>query len=176
MLVDGTAQLYRAYFAVRGLSTSRGLPTNAIFGFTAMLRKLLKDERPDMIAVAFDLPGEVIPHHEFYSYEAKYIDEEGAGLEIPARLSDTLVREARELAIRSFQTLCCEGMARVDLFLTPDERFIMNEINTIPGFTRISMYPKLFDASGISYPDLIDKLVKLAIARHERQQGLKTSR
>ena len=122
------------------------------------------------------VPGEVIPHHEFYSYEAKYIDEEGAGLEIPAKLTDALVREAQELAIRSFETLCCEGMARVDLFLTPDERFVMNEINTIPGFTRISMYPKLFEASGISYADLIDRLVKLAIARHERQQGLKTSR
>jgi D-alanine-D-alanine ligase len=122
------------------------------------------------------VPGEVTPHHDFYSYEAKYIDKEGAGLEIPAKLSGKLVKEVQDLAIRSFQTLCCEGMARVDFFLTADDRLIMNEINTIPGFTRISMYPKLFEASGIPYPELIDRLVKLAIARHERQQGLKTSR
>jgi D-alanine-D-alanine ligase len=122
------------------------------------------------------VPGEVTPHHDFYSYEAKYLDEEGAGLEIPANLTDAQVKEAQDLAIRSFQTLYCEGMARVDFFLTADNRFIMNEINTIPGFTRISMYPKLFEASGIPYPDLIDRLVKLAIARHERQRGLKTSR
>ena len=126
--------------------------------------------------VIASVPGEVIPHHEFYSYEAKYIDEAGAGLEIPAQISDAVASEARELAIRSFRTLCCEGMARVDFFLTTGDRLIMNEINTIPGFTRISMYPKLFEASGISYSDLIDRLVKLAVARHERQQGLKTNR
>lgn len=122
------------------------------------------------------VPGEVIPHHAFYSYEAKYLDESGAGLEIPAKLSDAQVKEAQALAVESFQTLCCEGMARVDFFLTPDDRFVMNEINTIPGFTRISMYPKLFEASGLPYAELIDRLVKLAIARHERQQGLKRRR
>ena len=122
------------------------------------------------------VPGEVTPNHEFYSYDAKYIDEKGAGLAIPANLSADQVQQVQELAISSFQTLCCEGMARVDFFLTPDNRFVMNEINTIPGFTRISMYPKLFEASGIPYAELIDRLVKLAIARHERQQGLKTSR
>lgn len=122
------------------------------------------------------VPGEVRPTHDFYSYEAKYIDDKGAGLDIPADLPGGLVKEVQALAVESFQTLCCEGMARVDFFLTPDNQFVMNEINTIPGFTRISMYPKLFEASGIPYPELIDRLVKLAIARHERQQGLKTSR
>ncbi len=122
------------------------------------------------------LPGEITPHHDFYSYEAKYIDDKGAGLQIPAELTEALVSEVQALAVESFQTLYCEGMARVDFFLTPDDQFVMNEINTIPGFTRISMFPKLFEASGISYPDLIDRLVKLALARHERQQGLKTSR
>jgi D-alanine-D-alanine ligase len=122
------------------------------------------------------VPGEVTPTHEFYSYEAKYIDDKGAGLQIPARLTEDQVNAVQALAIESFQSLYCEGMARVDFFLTPDGQFVMNEINTIPGFTRISMYPKLFEASGISYADLIDRLVKLAIARHERQQGLKTSR
>jgi len=122
------------------------------------------------------VPGEVTPHHDFYSYEAKYIDEKGAGLKIPANLTEEQVRQVRDLAIESFLVLCCEGMGRVDFFLTPEGRFVMNEINTIPGFTRISMYPKLFEASGISYAELIDRLVKLAIARHERQQGLKTRR
>lgn len=122
------------------------------------------------------VPGEVIPHHEFYSYEAKYIDEQGAGLEIPADLTEEQAQRARDLAIETFQVLCCEGMARVDFFLTPDDRIVLNEINTIPGFTRISMYPKLFEASGIPYSELIDRLVQLAIDRHERDVKLKTSR
>ncbi len=120
--------------------------------------------------------GEVIPHHDFYSYEAKYIDENGAALVIPAGLPEEITQQAKDLAIETFQVLCCEGMARVDLFLTPDNHLVLNEINTIPGFTRISMYPKLFEASGVSYSELIDRLVQLAIARHERDVGLKTSR
>lgn len=116
------------------------------------------------------VPGEVIPHHDFYSYEAKYLDENGAALEIPADLTDDQVKRARALAIQVFQTLCCEGMGRVDLFLTADDRFFVNEINTIPGFTRISMYPKLWEASGVSYSGLIDRLVRLAIARHKRER------
>ncbi len=121
------------------------------------------------------VPGEIIPHHEFYSYEAKYIDEDGAGLKIPAELSESLVHEIQEIAIKTFMTLNCEGMARVDCFLTKDNKVFVNEINTIPGFTKISMYPKLWEASGISYADLIDTLIQLAIARHDRQKGLKTS-
>lgn len=122
------------------------------------------------------VPGEVIPHHAFYSYEAKYVDEAGAGLEIPAKLTADQVEEVQALAVEAFEVLCCEGMGRVDFFLTPEGRFVMNEINTIPGFTRISMYPKLFEASGISYPELIDRLVQFAIARHERDRALKTRR
>jgi D-alanine-D-alanine ligase len=122
------------------------------------------------------VPGEVIPRHEFYSYEAKYIDEHGAALEIPADLPFEVAQDVKDLAIETFQVLCCEGMARVDFFLTPDDRLVLNEINTIPGFTRISMFPKLFEASGISYSELIDRLVQLAIERHERDVKLKTSR
>jgi D-alanine-D-alanine ligase len=121
------------------------------------------------------LPGEIIPRHEFYSYEAKYIDEKGALLEIPANLSNEIVEKIQELAIKTFKVLCCEGMARVDFFLRDEKEVIVNELNTIPGFTRISMYPKLWEASGISYRELIDRLIHLALERHEREKKLKTS-
>ena len=121
------------------------------------------------------VPGEVMPQHEFYSYEAKYIDETGATLQIPAALSDDLVAKIQTMAVSAFTVLCCEGMARVDFFLTEDNGIIVNEINTIPGFTRISMYPKLWEASGISYTELIDRLIQLAIERHEREKAVATS-
>jgi len=120
------------------------------------------------------LPGEVIPSHEFYSYEAKYLDENGAALEIPARLPDSTVKRVQELAVQAFTVLCCEGLARVDFFLRDDE-VLLNEINTIPGFTRISMYPKLWEASGVSYTELIDRLIQLALDRHGSESRLKTS-
>ncbi|HET7674165.1 MAG TPA: D-alanine--D-alanine ligase [Gammaproteobacteria bacterium] len=121
------------------------------------------------------LPGEIIPSHEFYSYEAKYIDEHGAKLEIPARLPDQAVRRVQELAVKTFTTLGCEGMGRVDFFLRNTGDLLVNEINTIPGFTRISMYPRLWEASGIAYPELIDRLIRLALERFERERNLKTS-
>ncbi len=124
------------------------------------------------------LPGEVIPNktkHQFYSYQAKYIDEHGAALEIPANLPEHLVKCVQELSIKAFKVLGCEGMARVDCFLTDDQRILINEINTIPGFTRISMYPKLWEASGISYPELIDRLIQLAVERYEWEKKLTTS-
>ncbi|MBN1348129.1 D-alanine--D-alanine ligase [candidate division KSB1 bacterium] len=121
------------------------------------------------------LPGEVIPKHDFYSYQAKYIDENGAMLEIPAKLPNHLVTQIQYLAIRAFKTLCCWGMARVDLFLTPDEQIFINEINTIPGFTRISMYPKLWEATGISNTELIDRLIQLALEKYKTEKKLKSS-
>lgn len=121
------------------------------------------------------VPGEIIPTHEFYSYDAKYIDENGARLEIPAKLPKNVIRSIRELAIQTFKALCLEGMARVDFFLTPQNRVIVNEVNTIPGFTNISMYPKLWEASGISQPELVDRLIKLAIDRYKKEKSLKTS-
>lgn len=122
------------------------------------------------------IPGEVIPKHEFYSYEAKYIDENGAALEIPAKLTKTEIKKVQQVAVSAFKVLNCEGMARVDFFLKKNGEVLVNEINTIPGFTAISMYPKLWEASGISYSELLDKLVQLAIERHEREQKLKSSR
>ncbi|MDR3145968.1 MAG: D-alanine--D-alanine ligase [Treponema sp.] len=129
------------------------------------------------------VPGEVIATHEFYSYDAKYLDEKGAILEIPARIPEALRREVQELAVKAFRVLGAEGLARVDFFLENREppaggaacRVVVNEINTMPGFTRISMYPKLWEASGLSYTDLIDRLIELAISRFKKEKKLKTS-
>jgi D-alanine-D-alanine ligase len=118
------------------------------------------------------VPGEIIPTHDFYSYEAKYLDSNGARFVIPANLDEDTTKQVERLAIQTYQCLCCEGMARVDMFLTECGRLLINEINTIPGFTSISMYPKLWEASGIPYGDLIEKLLKLAIDRHERDSCL----
>ena len=119
--------------------------------------------------------GEVIPSHEFYSYEAKYLDEKGALLTIPADLPKDIINKVRELAVKTYKVLCCEGMGRVDCFVKNNGEVIVNEINTIPGFTKISMYPKLWDVSGVSYSELLDKLIKLAIDRFKKEQKLKTS-
>jgi len=119
------------------------------------------------------VPGEVVPADGFYSYRAKYVDENGAELRIPADLTDRQVRVVQEAALATFEALCCEGMARVDGFLTADDTFVVNEINTIPGFTRISMYPKLFEASGIAPAELTDRLIRLAVERHEAEATLR---
>ena len=122
------------------------------------------------------LPGEIIVQHDFYSYDAKYIDDQGARFEIPARLPRTVVKKIRALALQSYRVLCCEGMARVDFFLRANGQVVVNEINTIPGFTKISMYPKMWQASGISYPRLIDRLIKLALERAHEEKRLRTSK
>jgi D-alanine-D-alanine ligase len=118
-------------------------------------------------------PGEVIPHHEFYSYESKYLDENGAGLEIPAKLEPAKADEVKAMAKKVFSALGCEGLSRVDLFLKKDGTLLVNEINTIPGFTKISMYPKMMGATGIAYSDLIDRLIQLAIERTKEERALK---
>lgn len=111
------------------------------------------------------LPGEIIPHHDFYSYDAKYLDANGATFKIPAPLSPTLTQKIQTLALQTFETLCCRDFARVDFFLQANEQIFINEINTIPGFTSISMYPQLWEKSGLSYPDLIDRLLQFAWQR-----------
>jgi len=121
------------------------------------------------------LPGEIIPNHDFYSYDAKYIDDKGASLQIPANLDKDTIKNIQNMAIKVFETLCCEGLSRVDFFLKENGALIINEINTMPGFTKISMYPKMWEASGVSYTDLITRLVELAISRFERDKQLKTS-
>lgn len=119
------------------------------------------------------VPGEICPTHEFYSYAAKYLDENGAKLVLPAPLSNELQEKVRQLAKDIFNVLECEGMARVDLFLDKDTQEVyFNEINTIPGFTKISMYPKMMAESGVSYTALLTHLVKLAMQRHKLKSQL----
>jgi D-alanine-D-alanine ligase len=119
------------------------------------------------------IPGEIVPHHEFYDYAAKYL-EEGTRLLIPAKLNRTQVKRFQEYAVRAFRSLECLGMARVDFFLEHRTgRILLNEINTIPGFTSISMYPKLWEASGLSYRELLARLIDLALAQHREKQRTK---
>jgi D-alanine-D-alanine ligase len=117
------------------------------------------------------VPGEIIPNRDFYSYEAKYLNQDGAKLVIPANLPSAIIKKVQKLAIKTFQILECAGMARVDFFLSANDQLYVNELNSIPGFTKISMYPKLWEASGISYPALIDRLIELAIERHKRTKA-----
>jgi len=119
--------------------------------------------------------GEVVPAHEFYDYEAKYLDE-GSRLLIPAPVDPDVAENVRSIAIRAFLAVDAAGMARVDFFMERSSgRIIVNELNTLPGFTRISMYPKLWEASGLSYPRLIERLVDLAIERFNDKQRSQTA-
>ena len=119
--------------------------------------------------------GEIGTDDGFYSYEKKYIDADGAQLIIPASLEPDILRRVQQTAIAAFQVLESRGMARVDMFLTADSEIFVNEINTIPGFTAISMYPKLWRESGLSYTDLIDRLIQLALEEYELKSQLKTT-
>ena len=120
------------------------------------------------------IPGEIIANQDFYSYDAKYIAA-GSTAEIPAKISPKTTKQIQELAIKVFQVLNCEGLGRVDFFLKKNGEVFVNEINTIPGFTNISMYPKLWEASGIPLPKLLDRLIELAFERFEKEKKLKTS-
>lgn len=115
--------------------------------------------------------GEIVAHADWYDFDAKYADG-GMDLVVPARLDDETTARVRALAIESFVATDCEGMARVDFFVRPDGEVVVNELNTIPGFTATSVYAKLFAASGIPYPELLDRLVALALERHERRKLL----
>jgi D-alanine-D-alanine ligase len=112
-------------------------------------------------------PGEIVPsnRHGFYTYEAKYLDEEGAAIKVPADLAPGVSDTVRKLSIEAFRALGCEGLARVDFFLREDGSLVINEVNTLPGFTNISMYPKVMEALGISYAELVDRLIRHALAR-----------
>lgn len=115
------------------------------------------------------VPGEIIPLREFYDYEAKYVDG-NSELVVPAQLPRDVVSVLQDFAVRAFKAVDCAGMARVDFFLTrPEGRVLVNEINTIPGFTRFSMYPRLWEVSGLSYPQLLDRLIELARERHREK-------
>ena len=120
------------------------------------------------------LPGELVVKHPdgFYSYDAKYLDE-GVGLRIPAALEAVQVREVQQLSVQAFRILECSGLARVDFFLRPDGAWLINEINTLPGFTAISMYPKLWAASGVPPRELLTRLIDLALERHAQRRALR---
>jgi len=121
------------------------------------------------------LPGEIIPSREFYDYEAKYLDEQSRTI-IPAQLTKKQTEEVRKLAVGAFTSLDCAGMARVDFLLAGDRGMLyLNELNTIPGFTTISMYAKMWEATGLPYPRLLDRLITLALERHAEKQQLRTS-
>jgi D-alanine-D-alanine ligase len=131
------------------------------------------------------LPGEIVPSREFYSYEAKYMDSghEASELLIPAPLSAEMTQRVQDLAVQTYLAIDCAGMARVDFLLSGDaegdaaqeEALYVNEVNTIPGFTKISMYPKLWEASGVPYPELIDRLIELALERYRDKARTKVS-
>lgn len=118
--------------------------------------------------ISSSLPGEIIPHVEFYSYAAKYLDADAATLKTPAELPLEIVERIQALAKKAFNVLGCDGMARVDFFLTQAGDIFLNEVNTLPGFTQISQYPYMWHVSGLLYPDLLDGLIDLAFARFAR--------
>jgi len=120
--------------------------------------------------------GEIVVRDGFYSYDSKYIDDQAAQVVVPADISEESSERIRALAIEAFETLGCSGLARVDVFLTDDGEVLINEINSLPGFTRISMYPKLWQAAGMSYSELVSRLIELALERHAGRKGLKISR
>jgi len=123
------------------------------------------------------VPGEIIPSREFYSYESKYIDDgdEASKLLIPAPISPEMTARVRDLAVRVYEAIDCNGMARADFLLSGETgELYISEVNTIPGFTTISMYPKLWEASGLAYPELIDRLIELALERHQDKQRSET--
>lgn len=125
---------------------------------------VLGNERPEASVV-----GEIVPDRDFYDYDSKYASDSSTELRIPAPLDADVAEDVRALAVRMFQVMGCEGYARVDFFVTA-EGVVANEINTIPGFTSISMYPKLWEASGVGYRDLLTRILELAFERHERRQ------
>jgi D-alanine-D-alanine ligase len=121
------------------------------------------------------LPGEVVPSNEFYDYDANYVDGKSS-FYVPAKLPAKLAEDMRETAVKGFLACECEGMARIDFLVERESNeFYLNEINTIPGFTQISMYPKLWEASGLGYAELLDELIRLALERHQRRSRLRTS-
>ena len=124
-------------------------------------------EGRDGAAPEASVPGEIVVGggHEFYDFAAKYLPDEGTDLVVPADLPDDVVREVQDLSVRSFDALACEGLARVDFFLTPTG-LVVNEVNTMPGFTPVSMFPLMWRASGLDYPALVERLVETALARH----------
>jgi D-alanine-D-alanine ligase len=159
---------------------AQALDFAAEFGMKILVERFIRGREIELAVLGNDrpkasIPGEIVPHREFYDYAAKYL-EEGTRLIIPAKLSRAQVKRFQDYAVRAFRCLECRGMARVDFFLEKGTgRIYINEVNTIPGFTSISMYPKLWEATGVSYRELIDQLIELALAEHREKQRTKYS-
>jgi D-alanine-D-alanine ligase len=148
-----------------------GLLEAASFDRRILIQKGIRDVREIEVSVLGNedpqasVPGEILPSREFYSYESKYIDGT-SGLQIPAQLPEETMQQIRDYAVRAYKAIDCAGMARVDFFVEKDTNQIyLNELNSIPGFTSISMYPKLWEASGLPYAQLVDRLIELALQR-----------
>ncbi|MCX6123019.1 MAG: D-alanine--D-alanine ligase [Ignavibacteriales bacterium] len=157
--IDVAAQFDRKILVEQGINNAREIECG-----------VLGNDRP-----VASVPGEIVPSNEFYDYDAKYVDDKSDAI-IPAKLPNAVVKKIQQYALTAFRVLDCAGMARVDFLVTKKtNRIFLNEINTIPGFTSISMYPKLWQASGISYSALLDKLIQLALERHEAKTKLKTT-
>jgi D-alanine-D-alanine ligase len=157
--LETAAQFDRRILVEQGINNAREIECG-----------ILGNDRP-----AASVPGEIVPSNEFYDYDAKYVDEKSNAL-IPAKLPNPIVKKIQQYALRAFRALDCAGMARVDFLVTKKiNRIYLNEINTIPGFTSISMYPKLWEASGVPYSALLDTLIRLAMERHEAKSKLKTT-
>jgi D-alanine-D-alanine ligase len=157
-----------------GAELAAGLDEAFRYARYALLEKAAEGAREIECAVlgndepVASVAGEIVPEgHDFYDYEAKYLDEDGAQLLIPADLKPEVLEEVQRLAVAAFRTTRCAGMARVDFFLLGEDELWVNEVNTIPGFTSISMYPKLWESSGLPYAELVERLLDLAIERHE---------
>jgi D-alanine-D-alanine ligase len=170
----GTTKAHNRAELVAGLRLAAGFDRKLLVEQAVDARELevsvLGNDEPKASVV-----GEVVPAHEFYDYDAKYLDE-GSRLLIPAAIDAGVADEVRAMAVRAFQAVDAAGMARVDFFMERKTgRVLVNELNTIPGFTRISMYPKLWEASGLSYPKLIERLVDLAIERFNDKQRSQTA-
>ncbi len=127
---------------------------------------ILGNEHPEASVI-----GEIVPDRDFYDYDSKYSSASTTQLYIPAPIPEGTARDIQRMAIRMYQVMGCEGYARVDFFLTPADKIYANEVNTIPGFTSISMYPKLWEASGLGYTPLLTKILELALARHQRRSN-----
>jgi D-alanine-D-alanine ligase len=159
---------------------SKAMDLAAEFALKIMVERAIKGREIEVSVLGNDdvrasIPGEIVPHREYYDYAAKYL-EEGTRLVIPAPLTKKQVATFQDYAIRAFRAIDGTGMARCDFFLEGrSRRIFVNELNTIPGFTSISMYPKLWEASGLTYPQLIDRLIGLALELHREKARTKYS-
>jgi len=178
--------------AAKRLMREAGLPIADFLAFSAALKEAFRHEDKILIeeyvsgreiecgilenedgSILVSVPGEIVPtnRHSFYTYEAKYLDDKGAELKVPADLPPATAAKVRELSLRAFRALGCAGLARVDFFLCPDGRILVNELNTLPGFTSVSMYPRVLAASGVPYPVLAGRLIGHALRRAARVHG-----